>query len=70
MTYLNIDVGDNINIHRNVIIGNKFCLIFKDNKKETLFKGAFDLPKNEGHDRIISVVQCLIYKTVSGTGQT
>jgi len=32
--------------------------------------GAFDLPKNEGQDRTILVVQCLICKTVSGTGQT
>jgi len=33
-------------------------------------KGAFDLLKNEGHDRTTSVVQCLICKIVSGTGQT
>ncbi|AES61167.1 hypothetical protein MTR_1g079640 [Medicago truncatula] len=33
-------------------------------------KGAFDLLKNEGHDRTTLVVQCLICKTVSGTGQT
>jgi len=32
--------------------------------------GAFDLLKNKGHDRTTSVVQCLICKTVSGTGQT
>jgi len=32
--------------------------------------GAFDLLKNEGQDRTTSVVQCLIYKTVSGTRQT
>jgi len=31
---------------------------------------AFDLLKSEGHDRTTSVVQCLIYKTVSGTRQT
>jgi len=32
-----------------------------------IFKGAFDLLKNEGHDRTTPVVQCLIYKTVSST---
>ena len=30
--------------------------------------GAFDLLKNEGQDITTSVVQYLIYKTVSGTG--
>jgi len=30
---------------------------------------VFDLLKNEGYDRTTSVVQCLIYKTVSGTRQ-
>jgi len=28
------------------------------------------LLKNKGQDKTTSVVQCLIYKTVSGTGQT
>jgi len=32
--------------------------------------GAFDLLKNKGQDRTTSVVPCLIYKTVSGKGQT
>ncbi|AES78482.1 hypothetical protein MTR_7g032220 [Medicago truncatula] len=31
---------------------------------------AFDLLKNEEHDRTTLVVQCLICKTDSGTGQT
>jgi len=35
----------------------------------TKCKCAFDLLKYERHDRTISVVQCLIYKTVWGTGQ-
>jgi len=30
---------------------------------------TFDLLKIEGHDRTTSTVQCLICKTVSGTGQ-
>jgi len=30
----------------------------------------FDLQKNEGQDRTTPVVQCLICKTVLGTGQT
>jgi len=33
-------------------------------------KGAFDLLKNEGHDKTTLIVQCLICKTVSGTWQT
>jgi hypothetical protein len=32
------------------------------------FKGVFNLLKNEGHDMTASVVQCLICKTVYGTG--
>jgi len=39
----------------------------QDNSKT---KDAFDLLKNEGYDRTIRVVQCLICKAVSGTGQT
>jgi len=31
-------------------------------------KGPFDFLKIKGQDRTISVVQCLICKTVSGTG--
>jgi len=31
---------------------------------------AFNLLKNEGQDKTTPVVQCLICKTVSGTGQT
>jgi len=36
----------------------------------TKCKCAFELLKYEGQDRTTSVVQCLIYKTVSGTRQT
>jgi len=36
---LNIDVEDNININRIIIIGNKILFkIFKVNKNQTLFK--------------------------------
>jgi len=35
-----------------------------------MLQGPFDLLKDEGHDRITPVVQCLICKTVSDTGQT
>jgi len=50
---------------KHVCLGEGYELVFI-----AVNKGAFDFLKNEGHDKTTSVVQYLIYKTVSGTGQT